>query len=160
MSRSLNFPILLHHTGSRVCDTKRAVGVGGELDPVARGFIQVCYPLVCEIFCACILRAMQLPYIQACKAVEQSEHVCGAAFCASVVDNGNSRFKCSKRGRVGSIGTAMVGNEVSINLADEIDRTDKIKQWLAGKITHVEKSKLAELQDEPRRSRVLVGLLC
>src|SRR5205809_8129961 len=34
MSRSLNLPILLHDTGSRVCDTKRAVGVGGELDPV------------------------------------------------------------------------------------------------------------------------------
>ena len=34
MIRSLNFPILLHDTGSRVCDTKRAVGVGGELDPV------------------------------------------------------------------------------------------------------------------------------
>src|SRR3989442_11060745 len=108
MSRSLNFPILLHHTGSRVCDTKRAVGVGGELDPVARGFIPVCYPLVCEIFCACILRAMQFPYIQTWKAVEQCEHVCGSALCASLVDNGNSRVKCSKRCRIRSIRTAMV----------------------------------------------------
>src|SRR2546422_8737940 len=106
MSRSLNFPILLHHTGSRVCDTKRAVGVGGELDPVARGFIQGCYPLVCGIFCACILRAVQLPYIQAWKAVEQCENVCGSAFFASVVDNGNSRVKCSKSCPIGSIGAA------------------------------------------------------
>jgi hypothetical protein len=94
-------------------------------------------------------RSVQLPDV--IKPENMVQRLIGderAAFRDAVVHDGDPRFKGRERGGDIHIRAPMMGDEIGVRGTDEVLRTSKIEERLAGEIPDIEKAKLAVANDD------------
>src|SRR5579863_498632 len=103
---------------------------------------------------------MQLKHIL--QAAHPGERLIGRARPAlphTIVHDGYPRLECREHAEVSLVAAAVVGDEVDADRSHHVLRTSQSVERLTAQVPHVEKSELAEADDDSSRARILVGIL-
>jgi hypothetical protein len=91
--------------------------------------------------------------------VQRRERRRTAALGSAVVEDGHARREGTQCHRIGGIGAAVMGDQIDVDVAEEIGGTRQREERRAGQVAEVEKREPAKRQQKPHRPRILIDLL-